>query len=77
MVCCAQVAVGLEMVSTRAHHIPYHARLLRDVVAEHAAITDAVLKRDVALACDLLGRHIGDTEIAMRRFFESSPSDSR
>lgn len=47
------------------------AAQVRDVVAEHAAITDAVLKRDTALACELLGRHIGATELAMRSFFES------
>jgi len=55
----------------RILHHKEAAAQVRDVVAEHAAITDAVLKRDTALACELLGRHIGATEIAMRQVFET------
>ena len=58
----------------RILHHKEAAAQVRDVVAEHAAITDAVLKRDTALACELLERHIGATEVAMRRFFESNPA---
>lgn len=51
------------------HHHEAAAQV-RDVVAEHAAITDAVLKRDVALASELMDRHISATAQAMRQFFE-------
>lgn len=52
------------------HHKEAVAQV-RDVVAEHAAITEAVLKRDVGLACALIDRHISATAVAMRGFFES------
>lgn len=55
----------------RILHHKEAAAQVRDVVAEHTAITDAVLARDAALACELLARHIAATEIAMRRFFEA------
>lgn len=58
----------------RILHHKEAAAQVRDVVAEHAAITDAVLRRDTALACELLARHIGATEMAMRQFFESRPA---
>jgi len=60
----------------RILHHKEAAAQVRDVVAEHTAITEAVLKRDTALACELLGRHIGATEIAMRQFFESRQGGS-
>jgi DNA-binding GntR family transcriptional regulator len=60
----------------RILHHKEAAAQVRDVVAEHAAITDAVLRRDTALACELLARHIGATEIAMRQFFEANLADS-
>ena len=43
---------------------------VRDVVSEHAAITDAVLKRDLARATELMTRHIAATAVAMGNFFE-------
>lgn len=55
----------------RILHHKEAAAQVRDVVAEHAAITDAALKRDVRLACALLDRHISATADAMRDFFES------
>lgn len=60
----------------RILHHKEAAAQVRDVVAEHAAITDAVLARDAALACELLARHIGATELAMRQFFEADPTGS-
>ncbi|MGR8949319.1 MAG: GntR family transcriptional regulator [Gammaproteobacteria bacterium] len=36
-------------------------RSVRDVSAEHKAIMDATLNRDIELACDLIEKHIRDT----------------
>ena len=58
------------------HHQEAAAKV-RDVVAEHAAITDAVLKRDVALASELMDRHISATAEAMRLFFEQGERKTR
>ncbi len=51
------------------HHKEKGAQV-RDVVAEHAAITDAVLRRDVVQATELMSRHIAATAVAMGHFFE-------
>lgn len=45
---------------------------VRDVVAEHTAITDAVLRRDLPLATELMRQHIADTAAAMGSFFEKT-----
>ncbi len=55
----------------RILHHKEKALQVRDVVAEHAAITEAVLSRDVALAAELMGRHIAARAVAMGNFFES------
>ncbi len=54
----------------RILHHQEAAAQVRDVVAEHAAITDAVLKRDPSLASELMDRHISATAEAMRQIFE-------
>lgn len=54
----------------RILHHKEKASQVRDVVAEHDAITDAVLGRDVALATELMERHIAATAVAMGNFFE-------
>ncbi|MEU6444579.1 GntR family transcriptional regulator [Streptomyces sp. NPDC047046] len=41
----------------------------RDITGEHAAIAEAVLRRDADLAADLLGRHIERTSQALRTVF--------
>jgi GntR family transcriptional regulator, carbon starvation induced regulator len=61
----------------RILHHKEAAAQVRDVVAEHAAITDAVLKRDVALASELMDRHISATAEAMRQIFEPPRRKSR
>lgn len=45
---------------------------VRDIVAEHAEITEAVLSRDTARAVNLLAKHLQDTADAMGRFFSAS-----
>ena len=40
---------------------------VRDVNSEHAAIMEAVLKRDAARACDLLDAHLSATETSVLR----------
>lgn len=50
---------------------------VRDVVAEHAAITDAVLRRDAPRAAELLRSHIGATAEAMQSYFEPAASRQR
>lgn len=42
---------------------------VRDIVAEHAEITEAVLSRDTERAVGLLAKHLQDTADAMGRFF--------
>jgi DNA-binding GntR family transcriptional regulator len=58
------------------HHHEAAAQV-RDVVAEHAAITNAVLGREVAKAAELMDRHISATAEAMRQFFEQDKRKSR
>ena len=54
----------------RILHHKEKASQVRNVVAEHDAITGAVLNRDVALATELMNRHIAATAVAMGNFFE-------
>lgn len=69
----AQLADHTERYRTiRILHHREKASQVRDVVAEHDAITDAVLRRDVALATELMGRHIAATAVAMGNFFDTS-----
>lgn len=53
------------------HHREVQAQV-RDVVAEHAEITEAVLARDTERAVRLLTKHLQDTADAMARFFPAT-----
>jgi DNA-binding GntR family transcriptional regulator len=57
----------------RILHHREKASQVRDVVAEHAAITDAVLRRDLVLATALVTEHIAATAVAMGNFFDTKP----
>lgn len=68
----SQLADHSERYRTiRILHHKEKALQVRDVVAEHAAITDAVLRRDVPMATELMVRHIAATAVAMGNFFEN------
>ncbi len=54
------------------HHRERESQV-RDVAEEHTAITDAVLRRDVAQASELMTRHIANTAVAMAQIFEPKP----
>src|SRR5690606_15618419 len=50
----------------------------RDVAAEHKALTDAALARDVDLACELLRRHLATTaELARQQMLARSAAAER
>lgn len=54
------------------HHRERESQV-RDVAAEHTAITEAVLRRDVAQASELMTQHIANTAVAMAQIFEPKP----
>ena len=54
----------------RILHHKEKASQVRDVVAEHTAITNAVLQRDRVLAEELMTQHIAATAVAMEQIFE-------
>jgi len=67
----SQLADHAERYRTiRILHHRQRESQVRDVAAEHAAITDAVLRRDVAQAEELMTRHIAATAVAMAQIFE-------
>ena len=53
------------------HHQQSSAQV-RDVNAEHQAVMDAVLRRDAALACDLMSQHLTATSQATTRLMTLS-----
>ncbi len=74
----AQLADHSERYRTiRILHHREKASQVRDVMAEHDAITGAVLNRDVALATELMNRHIAATAVAMGNFFEPKARSRR
>ena len=54
----------------RILHHRERASQVRDVAAEHTAITQAVLTRNLPLAEELMARHIAATAVAMEQIFE-------